>query len=571
MKKLLLILFVLVSNIGYSQNSDEGKNHRYSDAKLDSFDLKIKPLIANKSFYDAASIMLDKGKLLFDYGMYLNSVVVLDNALSVLRTCKDTNNVKHRDLYVECLNLKGLGYSYLCNFDKALECYILMDKYNNGSNDRYAVKVYNGMGIVFAMNNNNEVAEGYYKKALSLAKTIPDFNLFSICSNLGGIFMQKKELDSALIYFLDAYKIAMKHQNVHEEIVSLQSLGMVNARLYKYSLAIRYYNEAYDIAKINDSYSQLPFIKLNLFDCYIALKDYDSALKAAEEALVTSRKTGAKNIEARSLKGLYRVYKAKGDYKRALSYVERSMNLNDSVFSTTSEEKLLRQKSDFETYRIQSEKAMTANELALDMANRKINNMIIFFSISILIVLLAVLIVIVIRQYRINRQLNTKMEDIRVDDESQRFELRDEIEKKSNELTTTSLLIVKFNELSYLLNTKLRILRANLSSRSKEMELVKEMEGIIQQFAPEKSWEQFNHYFEQISPEFYDKLDILYPDLTIGEKRICTLISLNLTSNDIASLIGKSSKAVNMAKWRIRKKMKIDVDENIADVLLRIK
>lgn len=308
-----------------------------------------------------------------------------------------------------------------------------------------------------------------------------------------------------------------------------------------------------------------------MFDCYIALKDYDSALKAAEEALVTSRKTGAKNIEARSLKGLYRVYKAKGDYKRALSYVERSMNLNDSVFSTTSEEKLLRQKADFETYRIQSEKAMTANELALDMANRKINNMIIFFSISILIVLLAVLIVTVIRQYRINRQLNTKMEDIRVDDESQIFELRDEIEKKSNELTTTSLLIVKFNELSYLLNTKLRILRANLSSRSKEMDLVKEMEGIIQQFAPEKSWEQFNHYFEQISPEFYDKLDILYPDLTIGEKRICTLISLNLTSNDIASLIGKSSKAVNMAKWRIRKKMKIDADENIADVLLKIK
>lgn len=571
MKKLLLILFVLVSNIGYSQNIDEGRHRRYSGEKLDSFDLKIKPLIANKLFYDAASIMLDKGKLLFDHGMYLNSVTVLDNALAVLRTCKDTNNIKHRDLYVECLNLKGLGYSYLCNFDKALECYILMDKYNYGSNDRYAVKVYNGMGVVFAMNNNNEVAEGYYKKALSLAKTIPDFNLFSICSNLGGIFMQKKELDSALIYFLDAYKIAMKHQNAHEEIVSLQSLGMVNARLYKYSLAIRYYNEAYDIAKINDSYSQLPFIKLNLFDCYIALKDYDSALKAAEEALVTSRKTGAKNIEARSLKGLYRVYKAKGDYKRALSYVERSMNLNDSIFSTTSEEKLLRQKSDFETYRIQSEKALTANELALDMANRKINNMIIFFSISILIILLAILIITVIRQYRINRQLNTKIEGIRIDDESQRFELRDEIEKKSNELTTTSLLIVKFNELSYLLNTKLRILRANLSTRSKEMELVKEMEVIIQQFAPEKSWEQFNHYFEQISPEFYDKLDILYPDLTIGEKRICTLISLNLTSNDIASLIGKSSKAVNMAKWRIRKKMKIDVDENIADVLLKIK
>lgn len=572
MRKLLITLFALSVITFLFGNNGQTSNYGHNNAKLDSLNVKIATMIDRKKHVKAASLMFEKGKLFFEYGMYVGAVTILDNAITVLNISKIGNRDSlWSDTYVECMNWKGISLAYMSNFDKALECYVEINRYNENKNNRYAAKAYTGMGMVFAMNNNRLVAEEYYKKALAIARRIEGFNLFPLYSNLGATFMAKKSLDSAQIYFLDAHKLAVIQNDRGKEIASLQSLGMVNFKLKKYSLALKYYNEAVDIAVAEGNYSQLSFLKCNMIDSYVKLGDYESAFKVATESFELARNNGSKVLEAASLKALSSLHEMNGDYKRALMVLKAGLKISDSVFSHESEDKLLKQKADFDLYRTQSEHALIENELALELANRKINNMITWFIVVVLVVLLYAVSHILIRQYRINRRLNSKIENIQTDDENIRNRLQQEIDMKSQELTTTSLLIVKFNELSYLLNTKLRILKVNLSMRSKEMELVKEMEELILQFAPERSWEQFGHYFEQISPVFYDKLDILYPELTLGEKRLCTLISLNLTTKDIASLTGKSGEAINMAKCRIRKKMKIGLDDNIADVLLKIK
>lgn len=567
----LTLIFIL---FGIQINSQGNNTIDYSqeNRKLDSLDIRIGTLIDNKDITGATTLMLDKGKLLFDYGMYINAIVVLDNAISMINKVKDKDKDSLLiDTYVDCLNWKGVSLSYMSNFDKALECFIAIEKYNNKNNDRYSAKAYNGMGIVFAMNNNNTLAEEYYKKSLKIAKKIKGFNLFHAYSNLGAVFMVKNDLDSAQMYFLDAHKLAVLEKDRNREIASLQSLGMVNYRLGKYNLSLKYYNEASDIAIAEGNYSQLSYLKFNMINSYLALNDNASAFKVANDALKLARQNNAKVLEAVSLKELSKLYENHGDYNQSLQCIKQSLLISDSLFNHDSENKLLRQKSDFDMYRTQSEKELIENHNALELANRRINNMMIWFLIGILILGLYIVTHRLIKQYRLNRQLSNKIENIQIDDENRRHRLEKEIETKSRELTSTSLLIVKFNELSYLLNNKLRILKANLSSRSKDMELVREMEELIVQFAPEKSWEQFKHHFEQISPEFYDKLDIRYPDLTIGEKRICALISLNLNSKEIASLIGKNVGAIETSKSRIKRKMNLNPEVNISDVLSQIK
>lgn len=567
MKRLLLILFVICTNISYSLNDDKVVSYTYDSRKLDSLDIKIKPFMDEKDYTAAAQCMLDKGKLLFDYGMYVNANMVIENALTTLSKSKDTTSDSFKDLYVECLNYKGVSLGYISSFDKALECYIKIEKYNNNENNKYAAKAYNGMGIIFGMNRNNALAEEYYRKAMSVAKKVPNFNLFPIYSNLAAVFLSKKELDSALAYSLDAHKIALENHDIGNEIASLQSLGMINFQLGKHTISLRYYNEACDIAIKTGNYSPLSFLKFNMIRSYVALGDYDLAFSTANESLQLARQMGLMILESISLKELSKLYEKQGNYKKSLECLQQSLRISDSLFNHDSEDKLLRQKADFDLYRTQSEKALTENELALELANSKISNIVTLFLVILLIIVSYILVRGLRKQYKINKQLHSRIEGIQNDDKNMRHELQEEIETKSRELTSTSLLIVKFNELSYLLGKKLKILKANLSQRSKEMDVIKEMEELISQFISQHSLEQFKQYYEQVPAEFYEQLDIRYPDLTMGEKRICALISMNMSSKEIALLTGKNISAIEVTKSRIRKKMNIGSDVNLKDIL----
>ncbi len=56
---------------------------------------------------------------------------------------------------------------------------------------------------------------------------------------------------------------------------------------------------------------------------------------------------------------------------------------------------------------------------------------------------------------------------------------------------------------------------------------------------------------------FYSKLNELYPRLTNKEIRLTTLVRLNLSSKEIASILNISIKSVEMNRYRLRKKMQI--------------
>ena len=61
---------------------------------------------------------------------------------------------------------------------------------------------------------------------------------------------------------------------------------------------------------------------------------------------------------------------------------------------------------------------------------------------------------------------------------------------------------------------------------------------------------------------FFDRLIEKHPKLTNSDLRLCAYIRLNLSTKEIASLMNVSSSSVEMAKYRLRKKL--ELDESIA-------
>jgi len=75
---------------------------------------------------------------------------------------------------------------------------------------------------------------------------------------------------------------------------------------------------------------------------------------------------------------------------------------------------------------------------------------------------------------------------------------------------------------------------------------------------------------ENIGHNFFDKLKKIIPKLTKKEIQLCTLIRINLSTKEIASLNKVSVKAVKMSRYRLRKKLDIGIETKLSDYLKNI-
>ncbi|MGE4542373.1 MAG: inorganic phosphate transporter [Bacteroidales bacterium] len=94
------------------------------------------------------------------------------------------------------------------------------------------------------------------------------------------------------------------------------------------------------------------------------------------------------------------------------------------------------------------------------------------------------------------------------------------------------------------------------------------LENLIKQrmsFKSEK--EDFYGQIEQVHHDFLQKLEAAFPDLTDNDKRLAAMLRLNLPSKEIATLMNISPKSVEIARYRLKKKLGLSKDENLINFI----
>ena len=81
--------------------------------------------------------------------------------------------------------------------------------------------------------------------------------------------------------------------------------------------------------------------------------------------------------------------------------------------------------------------------------------------------------------------------------------------------------------------------------------------------AQDGEWDEFNMRFKKVHPDFYNVLHQRFPDLTQNDVRICALMRLNLGSREMASMLGINVRSVDQSKYRIRKRLKLEPEDNL--------
>ena len=83
-----------------------------------------------------------------------------------------------------------------------------------------------------------------------------------------------------------------------------------------------------------------------------------------------------------------------------------------------------------------------------------------------------------------------------------------------------------------------------------------------------KSWKVFEQNFDLIHEKFFRNLHDKYPALTPNDLRLCAYLRLNLTTKEIADLLHITVKGVEVARYRLRKKLALPAEVQLLTFFL---
>ena len=142
-------------------------------------------------------------------------------------------------------------------------------------------------------------------------------------------------------------------------------------------------------------------------------------------------------------------------------------------------------------------------------------------------------------------------------------QLETELSSKNSELATTAMSLIKKNEL--LLEIKKDLSR--LKDESSKVDVIKVIDKNLRN---NNDWDFFKEAFNNADKDFLNKIKGLHPDLTANDLKFCAFLRLNLSSKEIAPLLNISVRSVEIKRYRLRKKLKLDHSDNLIDYILEI-
>lgn len=149
--------------------------------------------------------------------------------------------------------------------------------------------------------------------------------------------------------------------------------------------------------------------------------------------------------------------------------------------------------------------------------------------------------------------------------------LEAELTFKGKELASSTMMLINKNEVLYEIKAELEAQKEKLGVHYPNKYFSKMVKLIEENLSSEDDWKIFQVNFDLIHESFFRNLRSQYPDLTPNDLKICSLLRLNLTTKDIANFLGISLRGVEIARYRLRKKLQLPTDKNLVDFLIEFK
>jgi len=488
-----------------------------------------------------------------------SAIVLYKKSISYNRSAKDTTHLIKS--LCELSNLYAHSLDYGNAYDGYWDALLLSEKIN----DNFArAEIYQALGWLYLFYRRDSEAIKYFNHSIQLKRELiakdelkeyylltDYFSLINLFRTNGNNIMARKYIDSSVII---QKKFQTKSSYLDAEIGYQDAIDM------EYDLAINRLNNAKAVfEKENPSY--LIIINYLLGEVYYMMGDMTTSRKYFKTSLaLTEEHTNHSNYKLMDQEALALISKNAKDYKSAFLHLEAASQLDKSIFGRQSKNNQhLFEIND--RYRIQKEKE---KELIKEQHIANLENeeklwtlkswllVVVIFSILILSFLL-------IRNIRRKHSLEKKsLEEKRAVELQKANEI---LELKNNELTSSALQLIEKEE--FIKKMKDTI------GKSKENLDVPAINRIISsaQGSPNSNWKEFEARFTAINQSFYKNLKDTYPSLSQTDLKLCALVKLNFSSKEMSSLLGISIESVHTSRYRLRKKLNLERNDNLTEFI----
>lgn len=418
--------------------------------------------------------------------------------------------------------------------------------------------VYNRIGEIFYNQENFVEAGHFYTKAYQIWHEIDSkVNEARVLNNLGEIQSGQGNFNQAMNYYKQSLKLNQQLGNEKEMAKNYMNIGLIYSDQGNSDNAFKYYNLSLDhFLSVEDLPNQIE-IYILIGQEFLAAGEFDQALKSFQLAFEKAQLINDWLYISKSAYGISNVLEQDENFNDALKYFKIYASYNDSITNKQKIDQLTEIQVRFLNDLTDKELQLKDNNILLLETEKRIN----LFQRNLLIMMICLVIVFAVyvifrfrQQVRRQKLIHEKDAELH---RAQKELMEIEINSKDNDLMNYALHLVQKNKMLKQIQRDLRNMPESndteINRRLKELSL-----QIKQSLHIQKDVEEFQTKVDETYYDFFKKIKTRFPNLTRNEERLCALLRLNLSSKEIAVLNNTSLKAVEMSRYRLRKKCQLE-------------
>ncbi len=147
-------------------------------------------------------------------------------------------------------------------------------------------------------------------------------------------------------------------------------------------------------------------------------------------------------------------------------------------------------------------------------------------------------------------------------------QIETELRHVNNLLAASTMNLVVKNEFMESIREDIKQIKEKKKSESTEKALERIIREIDTTLKLREDWKQFEYHFDRVHGDFLPRLTNQYKDLTPGEQKMCAFLRLNMDTKEIANLMSISLRGVEVARYRLRKKLNLEKHQNLSKFIL---
>jgi DNA-binding CsgD family transcriptional regulator len=177
------------------------------------------------------------------------------------------------------------------------------------------------------------------------------------------------------------------------------------------------------------------------------------------------------------------------------------------------------------------------------------------------------------RKIYLEKEAKIRQEQFDLEKEIERLQnekLRIKILSKDKELVNNSLQVVKKNKVLNGIIGKMKEIDVETMDESNKFQFGKLNKSIVKEVNADKSWKDLEKHIKNVHFDFLKRLKERHPSITPRELDLSTYLLMNMSTKEIAEIMNISSGGVELARYRLRKKLSLHKKENLTGYLMSI-